>query len=52
MMNITTTVTIDEGILEKLDYLAKGDGRTRSNMLNKLLMDLFSEEDKADEKDM
>ena len=40
-MKTTTSITIDDELLKKLDLVAKKERRTRSNMLEIMLIDFI-----------
>lgn len=38
-MKIATSITIDEELIDKIDKLAKKEGRARSNMIERILIE-------------
>jgi len=38
-MKIATSITIDEKLIDRLDRLAEKEGRTRSNMVERILIE-------------
>ncbi len=42
-MKIATSITIDEELIEEVDKLAEEEGRTRSNMIERILKEKFED---------
>lgn len=42
-MKISVSITIEENTLERLDFRAKRDSRTRSNMIEQILKEALKE---------
>ena len=44
-MKTATSITIEEGLIEKLDIKAAEEGRTRSNMIEMILKEVLNRQE-------